>query len=65
MQINKLTHEKHTQNTEVKNFLYQLHSIHVSTLLNPFFEEEYATKDDGRHYQVFTKINQSKRISDD
>ena len=65
MQINKLTHEKQTQNTEVKNYLFQLHSIHVSTLLNPFFEDEYATKDDGKQFSVFTKINQSKRISDD
>ena len=57
MQINKLTIEKHTHDTEVKNFLRQLHLVHVNTLLNPFFEEDYVTNDDGQKFGVFTKIN--------
>lgn len=59
MQINKLTIEKHTADNEVKNFLRQLHLVHVSTLLNPFYEEEYVVKDDGQKFDIFTKINQN------
>lgn len=58
MQINKLTIEKHTHDNEVKNFLRQLHLVHVNTLLNPFFEEDYVTNDDGQKFDVFTKISQ-------
>ena len=43
----------------MKNFLRQLHLIHVSTLLNPFFEEDYVTQDDGQRFDLFTKINQA------
>ena len=58
MQINKLTIEKHTQDNEVKNFLRQLHLVHVQTLLNPFFDEEYAAQDDCQRFEVFTKTNE-------
>ena len=61
MQINKLHVEKQTQEAEVKNFLRQLHLVHVNTLLNPFFEEDYMTNDDGLQFGVFTKINQQPK----
>lgn len=31
--------------------------MHVTTLLNPFFDDEYMSQDDGQKFDVFTKIN--------
>ena len=39
--------------------------VHVNTLLNPFFEEEYVVNDDGQKFGVFTKINQTPASTKD
>ena len=45
-----------TEQSEIKLLLQSLHQLHTQTLLNPFYQPDYATHDDGTDYSVFTQL---------